>query len=363
MSVAATQNSRTMLNKVPAVTLVFWIIKILSTTVGETGADLLIFKLHWGLALTSLVMLLPLLLIVILQLRATRYVPWIYWSTVVMISIVGTLITDNLVDNLGVSLEATSIAFSVLLVLILRTIAIEFRSHRESPRWRSTWDWFFFASSLGITLLLGVALGNVIRGIPLDSSGQVTLKLVDLLNPYSLAVGVTAVAMLSLHGGIFLTLKVDGELRGRIERLVPRLMVAFFALMTVLVVWTLLLRTEVTATYRDRVWIAAFPVLALVSTVVAWRLIRAGHFLPAFGASALTIALLMATVAAGMYPVMLPSSIDSSYDLTVHNAASAPETLTVMTVIAVIGIPFVLLYTAGVYYFFRGRVVLDDHGY
>ena len=251
----------------------------------------------------------------------------------------------------------------VLLVLILRTIAIEFRSHRESPRWRSTWDWFFFASSLGITLLLGVALGNVIRGIPLDSSGQVTLKLVDLLNPYSLAVGVTAVAMLSLHGGIFLTLKVDGELRGRIERLVPRLMVAFFALMTVLVVWTLLLRTEVTATYRDRVWIAAFPVLALVSTVVAWRLIRAGHFLPAFGASALTIALLMATVAAGMYPVMLPSSIDSSYDLTVHNAASAPETLTVMTVIAVIGIPFVLLYTAGVYYFFRGRVVLDDHGY
>ena len=251
----------------------------------------------------------------------------------------------------------------VLLVLILRTIAIEFRSHRESPRWRSTWDWFFFASSLGITLLLGVALGNVIRGIPLDSSGQVTLKLVDLLNPYSLAVGVTAVAMLSLHGGIFLTLKVDGELRGRIERLVPRLMVAFFALMTVLVVWTLLLRTEVTATYRDRVWIAAFPVLALVSTVVAWRLIRAGRFLPAFGASALTIALLMATVAAGMYPVMLPSSIDSSYDLTVNNAASAPETLTVMTVIAVIGIPFVLLYTAGVYYFFRGRVVLDDHGY
>ncbi len=101
--------------------------------------------------------------------------------------------------------------------------------------------------------------------------------------------------------------EVDGELRERIERLVPRLMVAFFALMTVLVVWTLLLRTEVTATYRDRVWIAAFPVLALVSTVVAWRLIRAGRFLPAFGASALTIALLMATVAAGMYPVMLPS--------------------------------------------------------
>ena len=110
-----------MLNKVPQVTLIFWIIKVLSTTVGETGADLLIFKLRWGLALTSLVMLIPLLVIVVLQLREKRYVPWVYWSTVVMISIVGTLITDNLVDNLGVSLEVTSAAFSVLLAITFAT--------------------------------------------------------------------------------------------------------------------------------------------------------------------------------------------------------------------------------------------------
>lgn len=251
----------------------------------------------------------------------------------------------------------------VLLVLILRTIAIEFRSKRESRLWRRTWDWFFFASSLGITLLLGVALGNVIRGVALDGAGNMDISLVDLLNPYSLTLGLTAVAMLSLHGGIFLTLKVDGVLLGRVQRLVPRLMVGFLVLMTGMVAWTLGLDTEIGDRFRDRPWTVVFPLLALVAALVAWRRITAGRYLSAFLSSAAMIGLLMATVAAGLYPVMLASSIDSAYDLTIHNAASAEPTLMVMFVIALIGMPFVLLYTAGVYYFFRGRVVLDDDGY
>ena len=121
----------------------------------------------------------------------------------------------------------------VLLVLILRTVAIEFRSKRESQRWRSTWDWFFFGSSLGITLLLGVALGNVIRGVPLDQQGNMDISLVDLLNPYSLFVGITAVAMLCLHGSIFLAMKVEGDLLDRVKAAIPRLMAVFFVLMTV----------------------------------------------------------------------------------------------------------------------------------
>ncbi|MBS1836255.1 MAG: cytochrome d ubiquinol oxidase subunit II [Actinobacteria bacterium] len=251
----------------------------------------------------------------------------------------------------------------VLLVLILRTIAIEFRSKREGRRWRRTWDWFFFASSSGITLLLGVALGNVIRGVALDAGGNMDVSLVDLLNPYSLALGVTAVAMLSLHGGIYLTLKVDGDLLRRVERLVPKLMVVFFVLMTGMVAWTAGLDDEVAGRFRDRAWTLAFPTLALASALGAWRLIRATRYLAAFGASAMMIGLLMATVAAGLYPVMLPSSIDVANDLTIHNASSAEPTLMVMFVFALIGLPFVLLYTAGVYYFFRGRVVLDDGSY
>jgi cytochrome d ubiquinol oxidase subunit II len=251
----------------------------------------------------------------------------------------------------------------VLLVLILRTVAIEFRSKRESPRWRAAWDWCFFGSSLGITLLLGVALGNVIQGVPIDAQGDMAVDLVGLLNPYALVVGLAGVAMLCLHGAIFLTQKLEGELLERVEQLVPRLMLLFFAFTTVVIVWTLLLEQRIVDTYGERKWIALFPVLAFLATLLAWRLIAAARYLSAFLASAATIALLLASIAAGLYPVMLPSSTDAAYDLTVHNAASAEETLMVMFVIAIIGMPFVLLYTAGVYYFFRGRVHLDHESY
>lgn len=251
----------------------------------------------------------------------------------------------------------------VLMVLILRTVAIEFRSKRESPRWRSMWDAVFFGSSLGITVLLGVALGNVIRGVAIDGQGNMDVDLLELLNPYSLALGAAGVAMLSLHGAIFLTMKVEGELLERVTALIPRLGVAFFVLTTVVVAWTLTLDTGLVDNYRDRLWIAVFPALALLSTLAAWQLVRRGFHLSGFVASATTIGALLASVAAGLYPVMLPSSTDSANDLTIYNAASAEPTLMVMFVISLIGIPFVLLYTAGVYYFFRGRVVLDDESY
>lgn len=251
----------------------------------------------------------------------------------------------------------------VLLVLILRTVAIEFRSKRTSARWRATWDWVFFGSSLGITLLLGVALGNVIRGVALDAQGNISISLVDLLSPYALAVGVAGVAMLALHGAMFLTLKATGDLLTRLERLAPRLMVVFFALMTVVVGWTLALDNQFADNFRSRPWTVVFPIGALASVLTAWALLRRSRYLPAFLSSGAMIAFLLGSVAAGLYPVMLPSSIDPAYDLTIQNAASAPETLTVMFVIALIGMPFVLLYTTGVYYFFRGRVVLDDESY
>jgi cytochrome bd ubiquinol oxidase subunit II len=251
----------------------------------------------------------------------------------------------------------------VLLVLITRTVAVEFRSQRESHLWRSTFDWFFFGSSIGITLLLGVALGNVIRGLPIDAQGNMDINLLELLNPYSLAVGVTAVAMLALHGGIFLTLKTEDDVLARTTRLVPRLMVGFFVLMTILIGWTLALDTPITDNYGKRIWIGVFPVLALGAAITAWRWIRQQRYLQAFLASATMIAFLMGAVAAGLYPILLHSSIDSAYDMTVTNAASAEPTLRVMFIIALIGMPFVLLYTAGVYYFFRGKVVLDDESY
>ena len=251
----------------------------------------------------------------------------------------------------------------VLLVLILRTVAIEFRSKRPSQRWRSTWDWTFAGASFGISLLLGVALGNVVRGLALGANGVMDVSLPDLLNPYGLLFGAVAVAMLLLHGSLFLVLKTEGDLGARVTALVPRLILVFFVVMTVLIGWTLMLDDQFAHNFRERAWIAVFPAIALGALVVAWRSTRAGRSLQAFFASAVMIASLMAAVAAGMYPVLLRSTIDSAYDLTIQNASSADPTLTVMFVVAIIGMPFVVLYTAGVYWFFRGKVELHDESY
>jgi len=251
----------------------------------------------------------------------------------------------------------------VLLVLIMRTVAIEFRSKRPEAWWRSLWDWTFTISSFGITLLLGVAVGNVIRGVALDQQGNMTVDLVELLNPYSIALGLVAVSMLCLHGAIFLTQKTDGELLERVKLLVPRLLIVFFVLMTALIAWTLLREGQFTQNFKDRPWTAIFPLLAFAAIAAAWMFVRRGAYLSAFLASATMIALLLGAVASGMYPVMLRSTTDSAFDLTVQNASAANETLMVMFVIAIIGMPFVLLYTAGVYYFFRGKVVLDEESY
>lgn len=148
-------------NKVPVVTLVFWIIKILSTTVGETGADFLIFKLHFGLPLTSLIMGTLLVVVMLIQLRSERYVPWMYWLAVVQVSIFGTLITDSLVDTYGVALTTTTTVFSVLLVLTFAvwyacegTLSIRsiYPGRRE----------YFYWTAILMTFALGTAAGDLV---------------------------------------------------------------------------------------------------------------------------------------------------------------------------------------------------------
>ena len=110
----------------------------------------------------------------------------------------------------------------VLLVMILRTVALEFRSKEDSPRWRSTWDVVFGGASLGLAFLLGIAFGDVVSGVPLDQNGNISTGLSGLLTPFALLVGVTTVVMFSMQGGIFLLLKTEGELHDRIARLLPR---------------------------------------------------------------------------------------------------------------------------------------------
>jgi len=251
----------------------------------------------------------------------------------------------------------------VLLVLIMRTVAIEFRSKEQNPRWRSLWDTVFFLASLGIALLLGVAFGNIMAGVPLDANQNISASLVSLLSPFALLVGVTTIFMLGLHGAIYLTMKTEGELQERVRKWIPRLMIIFFVLNTLVVLATILLHETITTRYLEEIWPIIFPALALAALLLAGYMLRQGRELVAFLASGAMIALLLFSAAAGLYPNLLISSIDPAYNLTIFNAASESNTLTVMLVIALIGLPFVLLYTAGVYYIFRGKVKLSPQSY
>jgi uncharacterized membrane-anchored protein len=160
MTQVTREDTMRMLNKVPEVTLYFWIIKIMATTVGETAADFLNFNLHFGLTGTSLAMSALLAIFMFVQVRSRSYVPWLYWVAVVLISIVGTLITDNLVDNFGVPLETTTIAFSLAL---LATFAVWYASERTlsiHTIFTTRRELFYWAAIL-FTFALGTAAGDL----------------------------------------------------------------------------------------------------------------------------------------------------------------------------------------------------------
>ncbi|MDR0360313.1 MAG: cytochrome d ubiquinol oxidase subunit II [bacterium] len=251
----------------------------------------------------------------------------------------------------------------VLLGLILRTVAIEFRGKRAEGGWRGTWDTVFFLSSLALALLLGLAFGNVVSGVPIGADGNVSANLVDLLHPFAIWLGVTTVAMLALHGALYLNLKTAGDLQARVRGWIVRLIAAFTVAGAVTVVWILVAGHGPTQTYRHTPWLVVIPVAALVAFGLMIRMASRGREAAAFFASAAMIALLLSTLAAGLYPNLLTSSTNPRYNLTITNAASASLTLTVMLVVAVIGMPFVLLYTAGVQYLFRGKVRLKSDSY
>ncbi len=199
----------------------------------------------------------------------------------------------------------------VLLVLILRTVAIEFRSKRPSARWRSLWDWVFFGSSLGIALLLGVAFGNIMEGVLLNAQGNIEGGLLDLLNPFALLLGVTTVFMLATHGAIYLSMKTDGELLVRVKRWIPRLMIVFFVLNTLVVIGTVVLHELIAERYLQQPLLAIFPAAALLCVIVAWLMVRKGRYFVAFLLSGAMIAGLLFSAAIGLYPNLLVSSLNS----------------------------------------------------
>lgn len=251
----------------------------------------------------------------------------------------------------------------LLVTLIFRAVAIEFRSKRPSPRWRQGWDVAFSVGSFGAALLMGVAFGNVAAGLPLDASHNINGGLLGLLNPYAILVGITTVVLFAMHGAIYLVLKTEGELQARIRGWVRPLIVWFVILYALTTMATLLWHPHLAERMRAQpIWFL-IPVLTMLAVANVPREIFYGREFRAFLSSSAAIGLLVILVGLGLYPNILLSDPNPEHSLTIVNAASSPKTLRIMLIIAIIGVPLVLAYTAGIYWIFRGKVKLEKTSY
>ncbi|WP_067474145.1 cytochrome d ubiquinol oxidase subunit II [Actinomadura hibisca] len=236
----------------------------------------------------------------------------------------------------------------ILAALIARGVAFEFRGKADDPRWRRAWDHAIFWGSLVPAFLWGVAFANILRGVPIDADHQYTGGLLNLLNPYALLGGLTTLAVFTLHGAVFLALKTDGEVRYRARALIERMWLPTAAVAVAFLVATQLQHG------RALTWVtAAVAAAALVGGVAAALRGREGI---AFTGTAVAIVATVATLFGDLWPNVMPSSTSAAFSLTVHNAASTPYTLTVMTWVAVVFTPLVLLYQGWTYWVFRQRI-------
>ncbi len=240
----------------------------------------------------------------------------------------------------------------ILLALIVRGVAFEFRGKVDEPRWRARWDAAITAGSAVPALLWGVAFANIVRGVPVNAAGTFTGNLLTLLNPYALLAGVATLSLFALHGGIFLSLKTAGDLRARARTAALRTAIAAIPAAA-----AFLLLTQVA---HGKPWtdaLAAAAAAALLAGVALARRAREGW---AFASLAATLLLTVATLFGDLYPDVLPSTTNRAFSLTVANASSAHYTLVVMTWVALIFTPVVLAYQGWTYWVFRKRLTPAD---
>jgi len=239
--------------------------------------------------------------------------------------------------------------FLILFALIIRGVAFEYRSKDRKPEWRATWDWSIFVGSLLPALLFGVAFGNLVRGLEIDAAGEYVGGFWALLNPYSLAMGVASLVLFTLHGAIFLALKSEGEVRERSAAVSRPLAIAATVVMAIAMIWTYALDNEGFVP-------GLLPIVAIVLLGAVIWLTRSAMFGWAFICTGLTVVAVVAAIFIGMYPNVMTSTIDPAYSLTVFNASSTTLTLQIMSVVALIFVPIVLVYQSWSYWVFRKRV-------
>lgn len=238
--------------------------------------------------------------------------------------------------------------FLILIALIVRIIGLEFRSKRPESWWRSRCDAAIIFGSVVPALLWGVALANIVRGVPIDADKEFVGNLLDLLNPYALLGGAVTVSVFLVHGAFFIGLKTVGPIRERAIKLGLRIGVVAALLTTTFVAWT-------AASDGDLVvWLLGAAVLVSFVFAMAAAIGRRDGW--AFAGTAVAIALLVVMLFTSLFPAVMPSSLDPAWDLTTTNAASTPYTLKIMSWVAVVFTPIVVIYQSWSYWVFRQRI-------
>jgi len=238
--------------------------------------------------------------------------------------------------------------FLILVALITRGVGIEYRNKRSSLAWRTRWDMLIAVASFVPALLWGVAFANIVAGVPIDANKNFTGDLFTLLNPFGILGGLTTLSLFLTHGLVFLSLKTEGDLRERANRLVTPVGLVTAVIAVAFLAWA---NVQTGTTFSAATSVVA--ALAFVGALFANRVKREGW---AFIGTAVTIALAVVSLFLALFPDVMPSTTNPAFSLTTTNASSTPYTLTIMTVVAVVFTPLVLIYQGWTYYVFRKRV-------
>jgi cytochrome d ubiquinol oxidase subunit II len=251
----------------------------------------------------------------------------------------------------------------LLVGLVFRAVAIEFRSKYPSQRWRDAWDIAFSVASIFIAFIMGVALGNIIQGIPIDQYGEYAGGILTLINPYSILVGLATIALFMMHGAIYSVMKTEGILQEQIRDWINNTIIFFAICFITLTMVTLIYIPHMSQPFRENPMLFALAALNMLAIANIPREIHHGREFLAFLSSSFGIAALLGLVAIGIFPNLVISNPYPEYSLSIYNAASSAKTLSIMLTIAVIAIPFVAAYTISVYWIFRGKVKIDSTSY
>jgi len=244
----------------------------------------------------------------------------------------------------------------VLVALIFRAVALEFRFKEDSVLWRRFWDGAFWFGSTLAPILFGVAMGNIMNGVPLDARGQFAGSFWTLLNPYSLSVGLAALMMVAYQGGLYATVKTDGPLADRARVLARGAGYGYLLLVVILTVVSPMAHRHLRTNFDQRPMLWALPFVTAAAIVASLWLERKAMLAWSFAASSFSIAALMATAGAAMFPRLVVNGTTPARSLTLTNASSSALTLKTMSIMALIGMPLVIGYTVWAYHSFRGKV-------